>query len=87
MINPDGVSRGYYRVDTKGQNLNRFYTDPKPDIHPTIYAIKKAVEQQHELGKLKVIKLTLYHRVYKFVLGLHRFSCTCRKKRMLHVWQ
>ena len=58
IINPDGVYRGYYRVDTKGQNLNRFYTDPKSDIHPTIYAIKKAVEQQHESGKLKV-----YHSI------------------------
>lgn len=54
MLNPDGISRGYYRVDTKGQNLNRFYTDPKLESQPTIYAVKKAIEQQNELGKLKV---------------------------------
>lgn len=28
ILNPDGVYRGYYRLDTKGQNLNRYYTNP-----------------------------------------------------------
>ncbi len=28
ILNPDGVSRGYYRLDTKNQNLNRYYLDP-----------------------------------------------------------
>lgn len=38
LLNPDGVYRGYFRMDTKGNNLNRFYKDPKPDEHPTIHA-------------------------------------------------
>ena len=43
MLNPDGVSRGMYRMDTKAYNLNRFYLNPEPQNHPTIYAIKKLV--------------------------------------------
>ena len=42
-LNPDGVSRGYYRLDTKGQNLNRFYLLPSRIEHPTIYATKKLI--------------------------------------------
>ena len=30
LVNPDGVSRGYYRLDTGNHNLNRFYTNPCP---------------------------------------------------------
>lgn len=42
-LNPDGVSRGYYRLDTLGQNLNRFYIEPDKKDQPTIWAGKQAV--------------------------------------------
>lgn len=54
LLNPDGVARGYYRLDTHNHNLNRFYLNPCPDWQPTIYAAKKAVVQQHEYGHLKI---------------------------------
>lgn len=47
-LNPDGVSRGYYRLDTMCFNLNRFYLEPSKQNHPTIWAAKKAVVQQAE---------------------------------------
>jgi murein tripeptide amidase MpaA len=43
-LNPDGVSRGYYRLDTLGQNLNRMYNEPSKRDQPTIWAIKKVME-------------------------------------------
>jgi cytosolic carboxypeptidase protein 5 len=39
-LNPDGVARGYYRLDTLGQNLNRFYMEPSKKDQPTIWAFK-----------------------------------------------
>lgn len=46
LINPDGVARGYYRLDTHNHNLNRFYTNPCPKQQPTVYFAKRAVVQQ-----------------------------------------
>lgn len=44
MLNPDGVYRGFYRLDTLAQNLNRYYVNPSPVNQPTIWAVKKAIE-------------------------------------------
>jgi len=37
MLNPDGVYRGFFRLDSLGQNLNRYYTDPS--LVSTLYYI------------------------------------------------
>lgn len=53
MLNPDGVSRGYYRLDTKAYNLNRYYMNPEPTNHPTIWAVKKfMVQRAHKYNDL-----------------------------------
>ncbi len=54
MLNPDGVARGYFRLDTKKQNLNRFYTAPSLAEQPTIFAVKRAVEQVSAAGNLRL---------------------------------
>ena len=48
MLNPDGVSRGYYRLETMACNLNRMYLNPSKTDNPTIWATRKAVVQQAE---------------------------------------
>lgn len=47
ILNPDGVYRGYYRHDTKNQNLNRYYSHPTPEAQPTIWATKQAIILAH----------------------------------------
>ena len=54
LVNPDGVARGYYRLDTHNHNLNRFYLNPCPNQQPTVYVTKKAIVQQHNYGNLKI---------------------------------
>jgi cytosolic carboxypeptidase protein 5 len=47
-LNPDGVSRGFYRQDAYGRNLNRFYQNPDPREQPTIYAVKQYTAHHKE---------------------------------------
>lgn len=51
-LNPDGIYRGYYRLDTLGQNLNRFYLDPSPNLQPTTYSVKQIMKQLADSGDL-----------------------------------
>ena len=41
IINVDGVSNGYFRLDPDGFNLNRCYLNPNQKINPENYAITK----------------------------------------------
>ncbi|XP_076629741.1 cytosolic carboxypeptidase-like protein 5 isoform X2 [Colletes latitarsis] len=47
MLNPDGVARGHYRMDTRGVNLNRVYLNPSIKDHPTIYAARNLIRYYH----------------------------------------
>ncbi|XP_024879068.1 cytosolic carboxypeptidase-like protein 5 [Temnothorax curvispinosus] len=52
MLNPDGVAKGHYRMDTKGINLNRVYLNPSEVDHPTIYAAKNLIQYYHNSYQL-----------------------------------
>ena len=51
-LNPDGVYRGHYRVDTLGQNLNRHYNNPTMSEQPSIYAAKQIVLDLSQTNRL-----------------------------------
>ncbi|VVC44703.1 Hypothetical protein CINCED_3A021105 [Cinara cedri] len=47
MLNPDGVAKGFYRTDTRGCNLNRYYLKPSLKLHPSIYASRSIILYHH----------------------------------------
>jgi len=43
MLNPDGVIHGHYRNNILGKDLNRMWQEPRDNVTPTIYYLKKLI--------------------------------------------
>jgi len=50
MINPDGVFRGHYRLNSKGVNLNRVWHSPSAETSPEIQAVTQAIATSTRYG-------------------------------------
>ena len=52
MLNPDGVALGNYRCNSLGYDMNRYWDDPSPALHPELFATKQLLLASHARGTL-----------------------------------
>jgi murein tripeptide amidase MpaA len=73
MLNPDGVIHGHYRVSQSGDDLNRNWTEPSRERHPTIFHAKKRLKTlAGKKGHMPFFPLN-NHFLYRFLRSfLHK---------------
>uniref|UniRef100_A0A8C8SHA3 Cytosolic carboxypeptidase 1 n=1 Tax=Pelusios castaneus TaxID=367368 RepID=A0A8C8SHA3_9SAUR len=55
MLNPDGVINGNHRCSLSGEDLNRQWQHPNPDLHPTIYHAKGLLQYLAAIKRLPLV--------------------------------
>uniref|UniRef100_A0A5F8G5N9 Cytosolic carboxypeptidase 1 n=1 Tax=Monodelphis domestica TaxID=13616 RepID=A0A5F8G5N9_MONDO len=55
MLNPDGVINGNHRCSLSGEDLNRQWQSPNPDLHPTIYHAKGLLQYMAAIKRLPLV--------------------------------
>ncbi|XP_059513053.1 cytosolic carboxypeptidase 1 isoform X2 [Myotis daubentonii] len=55
MLNPDGVINGNHRCSLSGEDLNRQWQSPNPDLHPTIYHAKGLLQYLAAVKRLPLV--------------------------------
>lgn len=55
MLNPDGVINGCHRCSLAGQDLNRQWSFPEEDTHPTIYHTKALLLYLAHMGRTPLV--------------------------------
>lgn len=52
MLNPDGVVNGNHRCSLSGEDLNRQWQNPNPELHPTIFHTKSLLQYLAHIQKI-----------------------------------
>ncbi|XP_053512330.1 cytosolic carboxypeptidase 1 isoform X1 [Artibeus jamaicensis] len=55
MLNPDGVINGNHRCSLSGEDLNRQWQSPSPDLHPTIYHTKGLLQYLAAVKRIPLV--------------------------------
>ncbi|XP_030643627.1 cytosolic carboxypeptidase 4 [Chanos chanos] len=55
MLNPDGVINGNHRCSLNGQDLNRQWMKPDPNLSPTIYHVKGFLYYLNSIGRTPLV--------------------------------
>ncbi|XP_072243913.1 cytosolic carboxypeptidase 1 isoform X1 [Leuresthes tenuis] len=55
MLNPDGVVNGNHRCSLSGEDLNRQWLNPNPELHPTIYHTKSLLQYLAYIQKAPLV--------------------------------
>ena len=77
MLNPDGVVVGNYRTSLAGLDLNRVYKKPSQELCPTIWSIKKMIQEMMEEREV-ILYVDLHghsnkHNIFNY--GCHDHDC------------
>ncbi|KAJ3604453.1 hypothetical protein NHX12_029193 [Muraenolepis orangiensis] len=55
MLNPDGVINGSLRCSLSGEDLNRQWQNPNPQLHPTIYHTKSLLQYLAHIQRVPLV--------------------------------
>ncbi|XP_075537419.1 cytosolic carboxypeptidase 1-like isoform X1 [Dermacentor variabilis] len=82
MLNPDGVINGCHRCSLAGQDLNRQWSFPDPDLHPTIYHTKALLVYLAHQGHTPLVMCDFHGHSRHFNAFL--YGCSPSHSWLLH---
>ena len=79
MLNPDGVINGNYRCSLSGNDLNRQWSTPSKEIHPTIWHTKQLIKR---IKQRWLVGLVLDIHGHSRKHGVFTYGCLPDRKAM-----